>query len=313
VHPERIDHTLTAVGTIHSNESVVIKPEVTGKIIEISFKEGEHVDKEKVLFRLDTELLDAEYQEFKANYDFARSQFQRAQNLKKSKIIPDEEYDNIYRRFLNAQSRVNTLATRLKKHTIIAPFSGVVGARNVSVGDYVSTGESLVNLEDLSSVKAEFYVPERFLKDIQLNQKVYIEVDSLSKQFKGLIYLINPRIHTETRSAIVHARIPNPDETLKPGMFCTVNVILSVKETALMVPQEAIFMQNKQQFIYIKKDRIAEIRPVTTGIYSGERIEITSGLQPGESVVIAGVQKLMPGMLLIDITQKSKESLSSNR
>jgi membrane fusion protein (multidrug efflux system) len=303
VRPERVENTLSAVGTILSNESVVVKPEVSGKIIKIDFQEGEHVETGRLLFGLDTELLDAEYQEVKANYDFAESQFQRAKNLKKSRVIPDEKYDDIYRAFIQARSRVNTLATRLKKHTISAPFSGVVGQRNVSIGDYITVGEPLVSLEDLSSVKAEFYIPERFLNDIHNGQNVRIKVEALSEQYEGLVYLIDPRINAETRSAVIRARIPNPDESLKPGMFCTVNVILAVRENALMVPPGAVSYRSGQQFIYLSNKGSAEIRPVTTGVYSEERVEITSGLKSGETVVVTGVQKLMPGAALINAKQ----------
>ncbi len=288
------------VGTILSNESVSIKPEVTGKIIFIGFTEGEHVELDTILFKLDTDLLDAEYQEVKANYNFAKTQYRRAKNLKKSNVIPEEKYDDDYRAYINAQSKLNTLATRLKKHAIKAPFKGIVGARAVSVGDYVAVGQHLVNIEDLAIVKAEFYVPERYLRNINTGQTVRIQVQALADNYGGTIYLIDPRIQPATRSALIRAKIPNPEQTLRPGMFCTVKVVLATRANALLVPQEALVSRGEKQFLFINKDARAEIRPVTTGIFSGERVEIISGLEEGEAVIVTGVQKIMPGMSLVE-------------
>ena len=174
VIPETVENRISAVGSIFSNESVLIKPEVSGKINFIGFEEGEHVGKGKILFRLDSELLDAEYQEVKANYDYASLQYERAKRLKKDGVIPLEEFDERHRAFLNAKSRLNTLATRLRKYKIKAPFDGRVGARMVSIGDYVAVGDPLVHIEDLSLVKVEFYIPQRYMQKLKNGQLVNV-------------------------------------------------------------------------------------------------------------------------------------------
>jgi membrane fusion protein (multidrug efflux system) len=313
VEPERVEEILTVVGTLLSNESVNIKPEVSGKIEYIGFEEGQSVDNNTVLFRLDTELLETEYGEARTNYDFAKSQYRRAEKLRKDRVIPDERYDEVYREYANAGSRLKTLSTRLKKHSIEAPFGGRLGARRVSVGDYVGVGQDLVHLEDLSTIKAEFYVPERYLSKIGIGLNVRIRVESLAQAHEGFIYFIDPRINIETRSAIVRARIPNPDETLRPGMFCTAEIIMEVETDALMVPQTAVFARGTQQFVYIRSDGTAEARPVTPGIFSGSRLQITEGLQPGETIVVSGIQKIMPGARLIDAAQAETKPLGSTK
>ena len=185
VSPERVEETLTVVGTLLSNESVNIKPEVPGKIEHIGFEEGQSVDNGTVLFRLDTELLETEYGEARGNYDFALSQYRRAKKLRKNKVIPDDRYDDTYREYLNAESNLKTLSVRLNKHIIQAPFAGQVGARRVSVGDYVGVGQELVHLEDFSTIKAEFYVPERYLSKIGIGRSVRVRVESLAEAFEG--------------------------------------------------------------------------------------------------------------------------------
>jgi membrane fusion protein (multidrug efflux system) len=264
------------------------------------------VEEGTVLFRLDTELLETEYGEARANYDYAQSQYRRAKNLRKNKVIADAGYDDTYREYINAESRLKTLSARLNKHIIQAPFAGRLGARRVSVGDYVGVGQELVHLEDLSTIKAEFYVPERYLKKIGTGQSVRVRVESLEEAREGRIYFIDPRINIETRSAIVRALIPNPEENLKPGMFCTAEIILAVEADALMVPQTAVFARGEQQFVYIRSDGIAEARQVTSGIFSGQRVQITTGLQPGETIVVSGIQKILPGARLIDAAPAEK-------
>jgi len=296
VVPETVENRVSAVGSIFSNESVIIKPEVSGKINFIGFEEGEHVGKGKILFQLDAELLDAEYQEVKANFDYANLQYERAKRLKKDGVIPVEEFDERLRAYLNAKSRLNTLATRLRKHKLTAPFSGRVGSRMVSIGDYVAVGTPLVHIEDLSLVKVEFYIPQRFMQKIKNGQLVRIVVEPLSEIYEGTIYLIDPRVDPETRSAVVRAKVKNPDEVLRPGMFCTVTIVIEKKEAALMVPEEAVVSRGEKQFLYLTEEGKAVIRQVSLGLFSEWKVEIVSGLNPAEQVVVSGIQKLAPGV-----------------
>ena len=301
VVPQAIENRLSAVGTILSNESVTIKPEVSGKINFIGFEEGEYVEKGGVLFELDAELLDAEYQEVKANYDYANLQYERAKRLKKDGVIPVEEFDERLRSYLNAKSRLNTLATRLRKHKLTAPFSGRVGSRMVSIGDYVAVGAPLVHIEDLSLVKVEFYIPQRYMQKIKNGQLVRIVVEPLSEIYEGTIYLIDPRVDPETRSAVVRAKVKNPDEVLRPGMFCTATIVIEKKGDALMVPEEAVVSRGEKHFLYLKEEGKAVMRQVSLGLFSEGKVEIASGLNPGEQVVVAGIQKLAPGVPVKEI------------
>ena len=293
--PQPLETKISAVGTILSNESVTIKPEVPGKINVIGFEEGKTVEKGEMLFTLDSELLEAEYQEVKANLDYASNQYDRAKKLNKDGIIPSEEFDERLRAYLNAKSRLNTLATRLKKHTIKAPFTGRLGSRLVSIGDYVTAGESLINLEDLSPVKIEFYIPQRFILTIEPGQPVQAFVEPLPQLFEGTIYLIDPQVDPETRSALIRAKVPNPDKVLKPGMFCTVTIVLEKKEDALTVPLEALISRGEKHFLYIEEEGKAAIRQVQLGIFSEGSVEILDGLKPNERVIVAGLQKIAPG------------------
>lgn len=296
VVPRPVENTVSAVGTILANESVTIKPEIAGKINVIGFEEGALVEQGKTLFTLDSALLEAEYQEVKANFDFAHNQYERARRLQKDGVIPSEEYDERRRAYLNANARLNTLATRLQKHTIQAPFRGRVGSRMVSAGDYVAAGEPLVTIDDLTTVKIEFYLPQRFAEKIAALQSVRIGVDPFPAPFEGTVSLIDPQFDAESRSARVRALIRNPEEALKPGMFCTVTVLLDTKENGLVVPAEALLARGEKTFLYVDRDGRALIQEVTPGIHTGNMVEILDGIKPGDRVVSAGVQKLSPGI-----------------
>jgi membrane fusion protein (multidrug efflux system) len=298
VEPQTLESKISAVGTILSNESVTIKPEVSGTINFIGFEEGKTIEKGATLFTLDAELLEAEYQEVKANFDFASSQYERATKLKKDGVIPSEEFDERLRAYLNAKSRLNTLATRLRKHTIKAPFAGTIGSRMVSIGDYISVGESLVNLEDLSPVKVEFNIPQRFIQRLSQGQLIRVVIDPLPQFYEGIVYLIDPKLDTDTRSALVKAKIPNPENVLKPGMFCTVTIVIETIENALAVPLEARVSRGEKHFLYVVEEDKAVMREVKLGIFAEGSIEITEGLNSGDRVIVAGLQKVAPGALV---------------
>jgi membrane fusion protein (multidrug efflux system) len=295
VQPETILVSISTVGTILANESVVIKPEVPGKLTDIGFREGEFVARGRKLFQLDTDLIDAEYREITANLAFARAQYERALSLKKSRVIPEEQYDVIVREYRNAQARSDRLAVQREKHAIVAPFSGVAGVRQVSPGAYVAIGQDMVALDDIATLKAEFYVPERYHSRLQSVRQVTIDLETLERQVHGIIELISPQVHAQTRSIVVRARVENPDMALKPGMFCKVTIDLEARDNALAIPRRAIVARGDQQYVYVSAGGSAELRPIQTGLSTGDRVEVLEGLGPGDMVITAGMQKIQPG------------------
>jgi membrane fusion protein (multidrug efflux system) len=308
VKPETLENKISAVGTIHSNESVTIKPEVAGTINSIGFEEGNTIQKGATLFTLDAELLEAEYQEVKANFDFSSSQYERAKKLKKDGVIPSEEFDERLRAYLNAKSRLNTLATRLRKHTIKAPFTGTIGSRLVSIGDFVTIGEPMVNIEDLSLVKVEFNVPQRFINRLSRGQVVRLSINPLPQLYEGTVYLIDPKLDTDTRSALIKAKVPNPENALKPGMFCTVTIVIEKIEDALTVPFEARVSKGEKHFLYVVEEDKAVMREVQLGIFAEGSVEVLDGLNPGDRVIVAGLQKVAPGAPVQEAEEASEKT-----
>jgi membrane fusion protein (multidrug efflux system) len=228
--------------------------------------------------------------------------------LEQDGIIPSEEFDERLRAYLNAKSRLNTLSTRLRKHTIKAPFKGMLGSRLVSIGDYVTAGDSLVNLEDLSLVKIEFYIPQRFILTVKTGQPVYVSVEPLSQLFEGTVYLIDPQVDPETRSLLIRAKVRNPEKILKPGMFSTVTIVIEKKENALTVPTTAIVSRGEKHFLYIEEEGKAAIRQVQLGFFAEESVEILDGLKPNERVIVAGLQKINPGTPVEEVQEVPKKN-----
>ena len=153
----------------------------------------------------------------------------------------------------------------------------------------------MVRLEDLSSVKVEFYLPQRYMGKVKKDQLVRVTVEPLDHVYQGSVYLIDPQVDPETRSAVVRAKVLNPEEVLKPGMFCTATVVIEKKEDALMVPEEAVVSRGEKHFLYLVEEGKAIMTQVTLGIFSEGKVEIIAGVHPGDRVVVAGLQKLSSG------------------
>jgi membrane fusion protein (multidrug efflux system) len=178
----------------------------------------------------------------------------------------------------------------------MAPFSGIVGLRHVSVGEYITAGQALVNLEAIDPVKADFRVPEKFLPAIRVGQTIRIKIDAFpDASFEGKVYAIDPKLDVSGRSLLVRALVPNNDQRLRPGLFARVTVLLQLKEDALSVPEQAIVPQGDSQFVYKIVDGKVKLTKVVIGTRREGRVEIVEGLAVGDEVVTAGQLKIRDG------------------
>ena len=288
--------TVEAVGTLSANERVMLRPELGGRVVKILFEEGQVVQAGDPLVGLDDSIYRAEVAQAKANVDLSRIEYKRTRELHKRNAVSVNELDQA-RSELEANEAALALAqARLDKSAIKAPFTGVLGLRRVSVGDYVSPGQDLVNLVDIGTIKVDFRVPEVFLVDVAVGQAIEVKMDAFAGEvFTGEVYAIDPQIDVRGRSIVIRARIPNEDGRLRPGLFGRVNVIVERREHALVVPEEAVFPQGQQQFVYEVVEGKAELRPVGLGLRQQREIEILSGLAPGAQVITAGHIKVRPG------------------
>ena len=296
IKPERLLNEITAVGSLRSDESVMLSSEIAGRIASIHFKEGQPVTTGALLFKLDDSVYRAELQQAQASLTLSQRNHERAQELYGRKLISARERDEAAAKQDVDIATVQLADARLAKTRIRAPFAGVAGLRQVSPGDYINPGQALAPLEALSVLKADFRLSESALQRIAVGQMLNLEVDAYPGQiFPGKVYAIDPKLAEESRSIGVRARVPNDDRKLRPGLFARVKLVISEKAQALLVPEQAIVPQGEKLFVYVIEDGKAAIRPVVTGQRGNGRVEILSGVSPGDVVITAGVQKIGPG------------------
>jgi membrane fusion protein (multidrug efflux system) len=290
VQPSAVQEDLQAVGSLRSNESVVLRPEVSGRIATIGFRDGQVVKKGQLLIGLDSTLNEAEVAQYRAEYDLALSNLKRSEDLARQKFISSSAQETAASNAQVAEARLKLAQARLSKMKIISPFDGIVGIRGVSLGDYVKDGTDLVNVEDVRILKVDFRLPERSLPQIKAGQDVEVVADALpNERWQGQIEAINPRVDANGRSLELRGRLDNASGKLRPGMFVRVRVIVG-ERNGLLVPEEAIVPQGEEFYVYKVVEGAAKRVPVKIGVRRDAKVEIVEGISPGDQVVTAGMR-----------------------
>jgi membrane fusion protein (multidrug efflux system) len=294
---QSVTESLSLVGSITPNEMVEIKAETDGIVQEINFREGERIEQGRLLVRLDDTKLAAALAQAEANLKLSEATHERAKQLFKDKLISQQEYDQAASTHAVNQASVDLQRRQFKDARVLSPFAGIVGARQISPGQVITRNTILTWLVDLDTVKVEVHVPERFLRQLQIGQPLEFSVAAYpDEKFRGEVYFISPQILEATRTALVKARIPNAAAKLRGGMFASMELKLQIRDSAIVIPEPAL-MSNGDRFsvFVVDKDNNAQVRPVEVGIRLAGKAEVLKGLNPGEKVVVEGVQKLRPG------------------
>ncbi|MEQ1439949.1 efflux RND transporter periplasmic adaptor subunit [Fontimonas sp. SYSU GA230001] len=296
VAPGAVREELTAVGSLRADESVVVRPEIAGRIVRIGFTEGQAVARGQLLFELDDAVQRAEVDQARANLQLAQRSFDRAGELYGRQLLSQSDRDQAAASRDQAAATLALAQARLDKTRIVAPFAGIAGIRLVSPGDYVAAGQDLVNLESMQSLKVDFRVDESALPRIAAGQKIEVEVDAYPRRrFEGEVYAIDPRIADATRSLALRARLPNPGGELRPGQFARIRLAVAQRQDAVVVPEQAIFPRGDRLFVYVVESGSARLREVRVGQRSPGQAEIVEGLAVGETLVVTGLQRLGDG------------------
>jgi membrane fusion protein (multidrug efflux system) len=292
-----IQRRLTAVGSLRSNESVIIRPEIAGRIAAFKFDEGERVKQGQPLVILDDSVWRAQLEQAQAALELAHSNYDRAVDLLKRKAGTTKARDEALAELRVDEAALELAKARLDKTVIRAPFDGVVGLRKVSVGDFVDVGDDMVNLEQIDPLKADFRVAEVYVAAVKRGQHLELGADAFpGEHFSGEVYAIDPLIDESGRSILLRARLPNPDGRLRPGLFVRVSLVLNERNDAIQVPEQALVPQGQDQFVFKVADGKAAFTKVQVGIRRDGMAEITDGLAPGDVVVTAGQLKIRDGV-----------------
>lgn len=301
---------LSLVGSLAPNETAQIRAEISGQVRAVLFEEGQHVQKGQVLLRIDDAELRAQLAQAEARFRLAELNLKRSEDLTQARSMSQAEADRVKSDYFAAEAEVQLLRVRLAKMEIRAPFDGVVGARTVSPGDYVTAATVITTLDDLSRLKIEFQVPERYVAQIGPGSvfKVRARTPAGEMQTQGEVYFVSSVIDRSTRSSQVKGYLRGEAAQLKPGMFANIDLVLQVRSGVLTVPEGAILATPAgPQVVAVREqgpDKVAQFVPVQLGLRETGLVEV-SPLKAGElveqtQVVASGVGALVlyPGAKL---------------
>jgi membrane fusion protein, multidrug efflux system len=296
IRPEPFRQTLSATGSLLAREAVQLQSERAGVVKEILFEEGQLAKAGEVLLRIDDADLQAQLARAKAQLDFAATIESRQRNLLESRGISAADFDQSRANHDIAKAEVKLIETQIEKTSIRAPFDGIAGLRNASVGTYLTPGSTICTFQDISALKIDFSLPERYLGFIKTGQSVHFRVTGRAEQFEAKILAIEPTVDVQTRSITIRATLPNENTKLLPGSFAEVEVVLSEVADAILIPAIALMPGLQQQTVFVYENGQVASRKVQVGLRAADAVQIVEGLKVGDDLITSGILQLRPGM-----------------
>jgi len=286
---------LSLSGSIEPNEVVNLRSEISGIVETLNFSEGGNVASGQVLIKINDAELKAQLAQAKTRNSLAAENERRAQLLLEKEAISQEEYDIASADHRTAESQIQLIEAQLVKTAIRAPFSGTIGLRNISQGSYITPTTDIAQLVDVSKVKLEFSIPERYATKVKIGTTVRFSVQGTSDEFTASVYAVEPLVETATRTLRVRAMADNRDSRLIPGIFANVIFPLETVERGLLVPAEALIPIQNGKKLFIKKNGLAKEVLVETGARTDADVLVVKGINEGDTVLTSGVMSLRDG------------------
>lgn len=297
VQQQSIPHTLQALGQLLALQQIDISPQDDGHIKSILFKDGGYVTKDQIIVLMSDAEVKAELKSSQSALALAKLQYGRLQQLGKHSAVSLDQLDQAKNTYLQAKAQVEQDETKVKYTILKAPFSGYLGARAIDQGQFIKAGTAIVTLVDSHQVKATYQIPVQFMPELQVGQVVNATVDAYPNTvFHGQVSFIAPFVDDATRTVQVEALIPNEDKKLSPGMFVKIEQVTGVNHNAMIVPIACLVPAITGAFVYKVVNGRAIMTPVTTGVYWDKYVEILSGLNVGDNIVMTGQQRLRDGL-----------------
>ena len=308
----RLTDDTQAVGSLRSRRGVVLRPEVSGRITQLNFTDGQRVRKGQILVQFDDQLQQAQVQQALAELSIAQANQKRNQELVAQNFISQRSLDESAANLQVARAKLSLAQATAGRLKIIAPFDGIAGIRLVNVGDYLKDGADIVNIEDIDAIFVDFRLPERFQAKVKRGQTAMLDMDALpGRKFSANIQAIDPLIDANGRSVGVRGCVDNRQLQLRPGMFARVNTVFGVRENARVIPEEAIIPQGGKQFVVklvpgdTPQSRISQRIEVKVGLRSPGKVEVLEGLEIGDTVVVAGQQRVPRDGMVVSVVDLS--------
>jgi membrane fusion protein, multidrug efflux system len=305
VNREEWPATINAIGTVAAVQGVTVSADLPGVVDRIAFDSGKSVNQGDILVQLDTRQEQAQLAAAQAQFEVARLNFERMRGLVEQDAVSRAEYDNAAASHKQAEARIQEIRATIERKTIRAPFSGILGIRQVNLGQYLTGGDPVVPLQSLNPIYVNFGVPQQQTGDVRVGARVHVTVGELSaREFSGRVTAVNAVVDQTTRNVQVQATLANPGGVLRAGMFVQAALRLGASQSVVTLPASAINYAPYGDSVFIVSDlkddsgqsyRGVRQQVVKLGGARGDQIAVLSGLNPGEEVVTSGVFKLRNG------------------
>jgi membrane fusion protein (multidrug efflux system) len=296
LRPGTVTERLRTTGTLRADESVELTAEASGKITDIRFEEGARVQQGDLLVQINDAELQAEKQRLEHELQLATDRAERQKRLLAEGGVSQEEYDATMNEVEVLEADLQLVEARIEKTKVRAPFDGVVGLRAVSEGAYVSPQTRITTLQRVNPIKVNFSVSEQYAARVEPGQSISFSVRGREDRMTGTVYATDTQVDPDTRTLQLRARAPNPDGTLRPGMFADVTVTLGTIDDATVVPSFAVLPTLDGQRVFVVKNGTAQPRNVTLGVRTDTTVQVTDGLSLRDTVITSGIQDLRAGL-----------------
>lgn len=295
IQEETIEDKIFTSGSVLAEEDVELSPEASGIITNILFDEGSMVREGDLLVKINDSELQAEKRRATFRLNLAEQREERQKALLERGGISQDDYDATLNEMNVIRSELDLINARINQTEIRAPFSGQIGLKYVSEGSYVSPNSQIASLQSLNPIKIDFSIPERYISRVAIGDRIDFTVQGVDSTFTGEVYAIEPRISRDTRSISIRARSENKGRLLFPGAFANITLVLDEIDDALMVPTIGVVPELNSQKIYVVRNGLVEEVRVQTGLRTSEKVQLISGVAPGDTVLTTGILQANPG------------------
>jgi len=292
---EKLDNNFMANGTILANEQVELRSEISGRIVSINFKEGTRVKEGELLVKINDSELQAQLMKAESRKKIIEENEFRQKSLLEKSLTSKQEYDAALNELNMVLADIELLKAQIEKTEITAPFSGIVGLRNVSIGSYITPSIIIASLQMDDPIKIDFAIPQKYFNSIKTGSKIEFRIPSSGQKLEAKVYAIEPKIDLTTRTLQVRALTSNPKRELMPGTYVEVEIILNEISNAIIIPTQSIIPDLSGERVFLVKNGIATPKIVKSGIRTETSVQIIEGISEGDSVISSGIIQLRPG------------------
>ncbi|HMA65174.1 MAG TPA: efflux RND transporter periplasmic adaptor subunit [Chitinispirillaceae bacterium] len=299
ITPTHMSELINSTGTLRPAEEVDLSFETSGKIVGINFTEGTRVKKGDLLAKINDRPLQAQLEKLEAQLKMAEAKEFRQRSLLDKDAISQESYDQIQTDVQTIKADINLIKARISETELRAPFDGIIGLRYLSEGSYATSSTKIAKLIKISPIKIEFSIPEKYASEIKIGYPITFTMVGTDQVFNASVYAVDPKIDIETRTIVLRALYPNKNEELKSGRYAGITLQLSQIDNAVSIPTEALIPEMEGEKVFIYKQGKAQSVKVTTGLRTESNIQITRGLNFGDTLITSGIMQLRQNLAIV--------------